>query len=133
MYFIKGYPYRTILKLLHRHHKLKISLRTLKTKLKIFGLARRNVMNQNTAQKLEEAVRKELSGTSTNSGYRTIWRRFALHHGVFVPRNAVKYTLKQTDHEDSNNRRARKLKRREYRNAGANSCWYVDGYDKLFG
>ena len=58
-----------ILNLLHKHHKLKMSLRTLKAKLKIFGLARRNVMNQNIARKLEEAVKKELSGPSTNSGY----------------------------------------------------------------
>ena len=28
-------------------------------------------------------------------------------------------------------RTARKHKRREYRNAGANSSWHVDGYDKL--
>ena len=38
IYFIKDYPYRTILKFLDKHHKLKMSLRTLKTKLKIFGL-----------------------------------------------------------------------------------------------
>ena len=58
-----------ILNFLHKHRKLKMSLRTLKAKLKIFGLARRNVMNQKIAQKLEEAVKKELSGPSTNSGY----------------------------------------------------------------
>ena len=120
-----------ILNFLHKHRKLKMSLRTLKAKLKIFGLARRNVMNQNIAQKLEEAVKKELSGPSTTSGYWTIWRRLALYHGIFAPRDAVMYTLKQIDPQGSNNRRARKLKRREYRNAGANSCWYVDGYDKL--
>lgn len=131
IYFIKGYPYRTILKFLHKHHKSKMSLRTLKTKLKIFGLARRNVMDQNTAQKFEEAIRKELSGPSINSGYRTIWRRLAFYHGVFVPRDAVMYTLQQIDPEGSNNRRACKLKRREYGNAGANSCWHVDDYDKL--
>ena len=68
----QDYPYRTILKFLHTHHKLKIPLRTLKTNLKIFEFVRRNVLNQNTAQKLEEAVRKELSRPSTNSGYRTI-------------------------------------------------------------
>ena len=108
-----------------------MSLRTLETKFKISGLARRNVINQNTAQKLEEAVKKGLSGPSTNSGYRKIWRRLALYHGVFVPRDAVMYTVKQIDSEGSNNRRARKPKRREYRSAGANSCWHVDGYDKL--
>ena len=55
----------------------------------------------------------------------------ALYDGVFVPRDAVMYTIKQIDPEGSNTRRARKLKRREYRNAGANSCWHVDDYDKL--
>ena len=105
-------------------------------------------MNQNTAEKLEEAVTKELSGPSTNSGFRTIWWRLAVsggdwrrYYGVFVPRDAVMYTTKQIDPDGSNNPRARKVKRREYRNAGANSweyrnagansCWHVDGYDKL--
>ena len=41
------------------------------------------------------------------------------------------YRLKQIDPEGSNNRRSRKLKRRKYRNAGANSCWHVDSYDEL--
>ena len=69
------HKYWTIIKFLHKQYKLKMSLHTLKAKLKIFGLARRNVMNQNTAQKLEEVVKKELSGPSANSGYRTIrWR-----------------------------------------------------------
>ena len=39
------HKYWTIWKFLHNHHKLKVSLGTLKTKLKIFGLARCNVMN----------------------------------------------------------------------------------------
>ena len=115
MYFVKSYPYRTILNFLHKRHKLKMSLRTLKAKLKIFELARHNVLNQNTAQKLAEAVKKELSGLSTNSGYKTIWRRLALHHGLFVPGDAIMYTLQQIDPNGSNNRGACKLKRREYR------------------
>ena len=41
------------------------------------------------------------------------------------------YSLKQIDPEGSNNRRSHKIIRREYRNAGANSCWHVDSYDEL--
>ena len=41
------------------------------------------------------------------------------------------YTLKKIDPDGSKNQRARKLKRREYRYSGANSCSYPDGYDKL--
>ena len=33
--FIKGYPYRAILKFLDKHHNLKMSLHTFKTKLEI--------------------------------------------------------------------------------------------------
>ena len=55
----------------------------------------------------------------------------ALYYGVVVPQDAVMYTLMQIDPKDSNNQRAHKLKWREYRNAGANSCWYLNGYDKL--
>ena len=73
MCFLQGYQYKTILKFLG---EIKMSLRTLKTRLKQLKLGRRNLMNETTT-----AVLLELSGPSSNSGYRSIWRRLSLFHG----------------------------------------------------
>ena len=113
------------------HHKIKMSLRTLKTRLKQLKLGRHNLMNEATAQKLDTAILLELSGPSSNSGYRSIWRKISLYHGLFVARDAVMLALKQLDPYGSVNRSKRKLKRRQYQNPGANFCWHLDGYDKL--
>ena len=75
IYFLQGYQYKTILKFLAEHHKIKMSLRTLKTRLKQLKLGHRNLMNKTTAQKLDTAVLLELLGPSSNSGYRSIWQR----------------------------------------------------------
>ena len=70
----------------------------------------------------------ELSGPSSNPGYRSIRRRLSL---FFVPRDAVLLALKQLDPDGSVNQSTRKLKRRQYQNQGLNFCWYLDGYGKL--
>ena len=45
--------------------------------------------------KLKDAIKKELSRPSTNSGYWKILPRSVLKHGGFVPRETVMYTLKK--------------------------------------
>ena len=70
IYFLQVYRYKAILKFLAEHHKIKMSLRTLKTRLKQLKLGRRNLMNETTAQQLDTTVLLELSGPSSNSGYR---------------------------------------------------------------
>ena len=70
IYLLQGYRYKAILKFLAEHHKIKMSLSTLKTRLKQLKLGRRNLMNETTAQQLDTTVLLELSGPSSNSGYR---------------------------------------------------------------
>ena len=94
IYFLQSYQYKIILKFLAEHHKIKMSLRTLKTRLKQLKLGRRNLMNETTAQKLDTALLLELPGPSSNSGYISIWWRISLYHGLFVPRDAVMLALK---------------------------------------
>ena len=53
MCFLQGYQYKTILKFLG---EIKMSLRTLKTRLKQLKLGRRNLMNETTAQQLDTTV-----------------------------------------------------------------------------
>ena len=56
IYFLQGYQYKTILKLLAEHHKRVMSLCTLKTRLKQLKLGRHNLMTETTAQQLDTAV-----------------------------------------------------------------------------
>ena len=85
IYFLQGYQCKTILKFLAEHHKIKMSLCTLKTRLKQLKLGRRNLMNETTVQKLDTAILLE-------------------YHWVFVPRDAVMLALKQLDPDCSFNR-----------------------------
>jgi len=120
-----------ILDFLCKFHHIDISLRTLKTKLKNLELRRRNIVTANLIQDTENALRGELAGPSRNSGYRSMWKRLSLYHGVFAPRDIVMAALKKLDPEGTENRSHRKLKRRQYRSPGPNACWHLDGYDKL--
>ena len=127
IYFLQSYQYKTILRFLAEHHKIKMSLRMLKTRLKQLKLGRRNLMSETTAQQFDTTVLLELLGPSSNSSYTSTWQRLSLIHGLFVPRDAVMLALRQLDPDGSVNRSKRKLKRRQYQNQEPNLC----GYDKL--
>ena len=73
----------------------------------------------------------EFSGPSSNSGYKSIWRRILLYHGLFVSKDADMLALKQLDPYGSINQSKEKLKLRQYQNPGPNFFWYLDSYDKL--
>ena len=113
------------------YYKIKMLLRTLKTRLKQLKLGRRNLMNETTAQKIDTVIFLELPGLTSNSGYRSIWQIISLYLGLFVPRDAAMLALKQLDPDGSVNRNKRKLKCRQYQNPGPNFCWHLDGYEKL--
>ena len=130
-YFRKGYSYKSILKFLEYHHDIKISLRTLKTKLKDFGLQRRSPLTSDRSQRMEYVIGNELQGPSSISGYRTMWSRLRLFHNVAVSRDAVMLKLREMDPVGCEERRRRRLVRRKYVSAGPNAIWHQDGYDKL--
>ena len=48
-----------------------------------------------------------------------------------MPRSTVEALLDEIDPEGTQQRKAHRLKRRQYYNLGPNFCWHVDGYDKL--
>ena len=130
-YFRKGYSYKTILQFLQEHHGFKMSLRTLKTRLKQFGLQRKNNLTNELTRRMKLAIVDELQGPGGKSGYRSMWDRLRLFHGTTVPRNAVMVALREIDPEGSAERKRRKLSRRVYSTLGPNHCWHIDGYDKL--
>ena len=127
-YFQKGFEYETIVALLAKHHGINMCIRTLKSRLKEYGL-RRRMASYNVAQVFER-IRKELDGPGCMGGYRSIWLTLKMD-GFQVPRHDVEEFVRQLDPESCELRRAKRLKRRKYRSPGPNHCWHIDGYDKL--
>ena len=72
-----------------------MSMPNLKTRLKQLKLGRRNLMNEATAQKLNNSTFFWNCVETAAIGYRSIWRRLSLYHGLFVPRDVVMLALKQ--------------------------------------
>lgn len=128
-YFSRKYDYISILKFLDKFHNIKMSKRTLQSRLKGYGLSRRN--NEVAEAVIREHILKEIDGAGSLLGYRAIWRNLHLKYGVNVSRSTVQGLLREIDPEGSKLRRAHRLKRRNYLNPGPNHCWHTDGYDKL--
>ena len=129
-YFNCGYTYDVIIDFMNRHHGISISLRTLKRRLKEYDLKRKNVMIDE--ESVRNLIKIEMANAGEQSGYRAIWHALRLIHKVHPPRDMVARILRELDPVASQNRRARRLRRRRYTSQGPNQCWHVDGKLKLF-
>ena len=127
-YFNDGHTYQTILNFLSQLHDIHYSLRTLKRKLRRFGL--RKVANI-TYMALRAVIGREIIGPSSNLGYRSMWGLLKTKYNIRVSRDLVMQILKELNPDGAEERRQRSLRRRTYRSLGANNVWHVDGYDKL--
>ena len=123
-YFYKGFQYKEICMFLLKRHGRKMSLRTLKKRVKIYGLQRKNV--QYDVDELRNAIRRLIDGYGSLMGYRAVWHSLQLN-GVRVPRYAVQLLLREIDPEGTEERKAHRLKRRIYHNPGPNYSWHCDG------
>ena len=116
-YFKRGFRYVSILILLDIHHKIKMSLCTLKRRLKVLGL------NKSHATAPAAVIRQIIERDIENK-LRTIYN-------IITPRDSVMEILREADPLRSNEIRSRNLERRCYSSNGPNETWHVDGYDKL--
>ena len=118
--------------LLAKCHDIRLSERTLKRKLKDFGLKRREHVDKNLEIRVRNITTEELSaGPDRLNGYRSMWQILRLRHHMNVPRQLVASIMKQVDPEDVAFRKRRRLHRRTYVCPGPNFAWHVDGYDKF--
>jgi hypothetical protein len=129
-YFKKGFFYKEILDFLLERHDVKMSMRTLKSKLKILNL-RRAKQSNGQYTKAYDAVSDEINSSSSSVGYRTMWHSLSYKYGIRVPRDFVMCTMRELDPDGVVQRKSRCLKRRSYRSRGPNFLWHCDGYDKL--
>ena len=117
-YFKRGFRYESILVQLDIHHEIKMSLRTLKKRLKVLGL------NKSHATASVEVL-------SMLRGYRSMLDKLRTNYNIIAPRDSVMETLREADPLRSNERRSGNLERRCYCSNGPNETWHVDRYDKL--
>jgi hypothetical protein len=122
--FHRGYRYDIIVSLLEKEG-YKMHLRTLKRKLSDMGLKRKGSNLEES--EIELLIRREVEGAGRLAGYRNIWHALRLRHHVHVPRSLVARLMKKIDPDGVQDRRARRLTRRNYVSSGPNFCWHVDG------
>ncbi len=123
-YFNKGFMYDEIVEFLSKNHSLRMSIATLKRRIKQCGLQRKNIKYD---------INVVLDGPDCMGGYRHVWHTLKLQ-GISVPRSVVQHLVKELDPEGVEQRNPHKLRRRTYHNRGPNDIWHCDGYKlKPFG
>ena len=128
-YHAKGYEYQAIVLFLDKYHGISLSLRTLKRRLREYGL-RKKQLNVDHEQ-LHEIIRREIQGPGSLLGYRGMQNKLRTTYKLQISRDIVMATLKEIDPEGTAARKSRRLRRRVYMSLGPDAIWHVDGYDKL--
>lgn len=116
-YFSKGFKYKEIIEFLTKNHSINMSITTLKRRIKLYGLQRKNA--DYDIDVITEKIRTILDGPGCIAGYRHVWHTLKLQ-GISVPRSVVQHIIKQLDPEGVEQRKAHKLRRRTYHNRGPN-------------
>ena len=89
-YFFRGFEYEEILMFLEKHHDVKMSIRTLKRRIKSYGLRRRQP--DYDLDSVHAAIQDLIDGPGSMQGYRSIWHMLQLR-GIRVPRVVVQELL----------------------------------------
>ena len=85
-----------MLGVLKANHNVKISMTSLKRKLKVMGLSKVSNVSDET---LRQIVRKEIQGPSAVRGYRSMWGKLKTTYGIQVKRDTVMNILREEDPE----------------------------------
>ena len=128
-YFKRGFRSESILVQLDIRHKIKMSLRTLKRRLKELRLNKSHATA--SAAVVKQIREKEIEGPSMLHGYRSMWNKLRTIYNIIAPRDSVMEILREADPLHSNEKRSQNLERRCYRSNGLNETWHVGGYEKL--
>ena len=93
-YFNRGLTYKHITLMLEKHHNIVINERTLKHRLKDYGLSRRLEVDDKLRRRVRNPNSLEIkNGPDSVNGYRTMWHILRLRHHINVPRHVVETIL----------------------------------------
>lgn len=128
-YFSDGYTYKEIIGALLINHAVLVNVRQVKYLLKKRGLRRRS--DEAPLEQIISALLDEAEGIGCCLGYRALWKKLQMEHGLRVKRDTVMQCMRFVDAQGVQQRRKRRLNRRNYHAKGPNWIWHCDGYDKL--
>ena len=129
-YFKKGFCYETIVHFLAEYHGISMNVRTLKRRLRHYGLRRRNHLHWERT--VREVIKREIESPLSLLGYRGMWNKLRTTYHVTVPGDMVMKILRELDPDASVLRRARKLHRRSYLSPGPTQRGMSMARDKTF-
>lgn len=129
-YFYKKYTYEEICGVLKSKHNIRISVRTLKRKLKQKKLKRKNII-ESPPEEIMSAIINEVFGEGCNLGYRAMWYRLQKKYQITAKQKTVLEILRFVDPEGVEQRSRYRLRRRQYISRGPNFIWHTDGHDKV--
>ena len=115
-YFNAGFNYTSILMFLQKFHHINISLSTLKRRLKKYGANKQQNVNDSVVRNI---ISQQIFGSPLSLlGYRSWWNLLKLKYGISIPRDRIMHILKELDPEATDQRRSRRLRRRQYSSPG---------------
>lgn len=117
-YFQRGYTYEEIVGLL-RNHNINISVRHLKRLLRNLGLRRKGIIGSDL-EEVCSAIISKLDSSGSDLGYKALWRRLKLFHGLTVKRDRVLDILRIVDPDGLDEQLQHRLRRRKYCVPGPN-------------
>ena len=82
-----GFCYETIVHFLAEYHGISMNVRTLKRKLRHYGLRRRNHLH--SEHTVREIIKREIEGPLSLLGYRGMWNKLRTTYHVTVPWDMV--------------------------------------------
>ena len=121
-YFYDGYTYKEMVNFLEIH-EIKLSERHLQRKLKILGLKRKNIIEDEEI--ICRIIVHELTGSGRCMGYKSMWRKIKQLYKENAYRDTVLKIMHAADPEGMAKRSRRVLKRRQYVTRGPNDLWHL--------
>lgn len=130
-YFHRGYKYDEIVLFLGKYHGIKMCTRTLKRRLRDYGLKKSGNDGEVNDGHVIATIQEIMNEAGSLSGYRTVWHALRRRYGIHISRQKVARIIKELDPLGVEARKARRLQRREYISYGPNFCWHMDGKCEL--
>ena len=127
-YFLDGFTYEEVTKMLYCRRSIDISVRTLHRTLRTKELHRRGFPSP--LVDVIAFIENEITSSGCSIGYRAIHQR-CLRNGYKVSKENVRVIVKAIDLDGVELRKKQALRRRKYFSRGTNWAWHADGYDKL--
>jgi hypothetical protein len=129
-YYKDGYAYKEILIMLSTCHGIYLTYEALKKRIQRLRLAQdlpvRRGPTLHTDQDIRRAITELLPELPTSAGYRNVTATLR-QKGYHCRRDQVMKILHEVDFRGSQERRRRRLKRRNYTSYGVDFAWHVDG------